>query len=54
MDMYILITSLGLEWHVYFLLVDLTKMTYLTICKIEHLVKLDKKITTLVKMTIGL
>ncbi len=51
MDVYILTTSLGLEWHVYFLPIDLTKMIYLTICQIEHLVKLDKKMTTLVKMT---
>jgi hypothetical protein len=53
MEMYILITSLGLEWHVYFLLVNLTKVTYLIICQIEHLIKLDKKMTTLAKMTNG-
>jgi hypothetical protein len=43
MDMYILIISSKIEWHVYFLLVNLTKMTYLTICQIEHLVKLTKQ-----------
>jgi hypothetical protein len=49
--MYILTTSLRLEWHVYVLLVNLTKMTYLTIkCQIEHLVKLDKKMIIVVKM----
>jgi hypothetical protein len=53
MAMYILIIGLGLEWHVYFLLVNLIKLTYLIICQIEHLVKLDKKMTTLVKMTNG-
>ncbi len=31
MDMYILTINLGLEWHVYFWLVNLTKMTYLII-----------------------
>jgi hypothetical protein len=31
MDMYILTTNLGLEWHVYFWLVNLTKVTYLII-----------------------
>jgi hypothetical protein len=50
MDMCILITCLRLEWHVYFLLVNLIKITYLTIYQIEHLVKLDKKMTTLSKM----
>jgi hypothetical protein len=39
--MYVLITSMGLEWHVYFLLVNLTKLTYLIICQIKHLVKMD-------------
>jgi hypothetical protein len=53
MDMYILITSLKIEWHVYFLLVTLTKVTYLTMCQIEHLIKLDKKMTILVKMNNG-
>jgi len=28
-------------------------MTYLIICQIEHLVKLDKKMTTLIKMANG-
>jgi hypothetical protein len=28
-----------------FWMLNLTKMTYLTICQIEHLVKLDKKLT---------
>ncbi len=45
--------SMGLEWHVYFLLINLTKVIYLTICQIEHLVKLNKKMTTLVKITNG-
>jgi len=53
MDMYIFFTSPWLKWHVYFLLVNLIKVTYLIICQIEHLVKLDKKMTTLVKMTNG-
>jgi hypothetical protein len=36
-DMYILTIGLGLEWHVYFWLVtNLTKVTYLTIHKIKH------------------
>jgi hypothetical protein len=42
MDMYILITCLRLEWHLYFWLINLIKVTYLTIYQIEHLVKLDK------------
>ncbi len=36
-----------------FLTSELDKMTYLTICEIEHLVKLDQKKTILVKMTNG-
>jgi hypothetical protein len=38
---------------VFFLLVNLIKVTYLIIYQIEHLVKLDKKMTTLVKMANG-
>jgi hypothetical protein len=41
-DMYILTISLGLEWHMYFSLINLFKMTYLVICQIEHLIKFDK------------
>jgi hypothetical protein len=44
MDMYILIWGLGLKLHVYFLLANLIKITYLIICQIEHLVKMNKKI----------
>jgi hypothetical protein len=43
MDMYILTTGPWLEWHVYVWLVNLTKVTYLLICQIEHLIKLNKK-----------
>jgi hypothetical protein len=39
--------------HVFFILVNLIKMTYLTIYQIEYLVKLNKKLTTLVKMVNG-
>jgi hypothetical protein len=42
-DMYILTIGLGLEWHVYFLLVNLIKLNYFIICQIEHLIKLNKK-----------
>jgi hypothetical protein len=54
MNIYILTINLGLEWHVYFLLVNLIKMIYLTICQIDHLVKLDKKMITLVKIINGI
>jgi hypothetical protein len=53
MDMSILIIGSRFEWHVYFLLVNLIKMTYLTIYQFERLVKLKKKMTTFVKMTNG-
>jgi hypothetical protein len=33
--------------------VFLTKVTYLIICQIEHLIKSNKEMTTLVKMTNG-
>jgi hypothetical protein len=36
-----------------FLLMNLTEMTYLSIYEIEYLVKLDKQMTTLVKMANG-
>jgi hypothetical protein len=40
-----------LEWHMCkFWLGNLIQMTYLTIYQIEHLVKLKKKITILIKM----
>jgi hypothetical protein len=37
-----------------FLLMNLIKMIYLTIYKIEHLIMLNEKLTTLVKMANGL
>jgi hypothetical protein len=50
-DMYIMIRCLGLEWQMCkFWLGDLIQMTYLTIYQIEHLVKLNKKFTILIKM----
>jgi len=51
MDMYILTIGPRLEWHMYFLMVNLIKMTYLIICQVEHLIRFNKKMTTLVKMT---
>jgi len=39
---------------VYFFLMNLNKVIYLTIYQIEHLIKLNKKLTTLVKMADGL
>ncbi len=51
MDMYILTIGPRLEWHMYFLMVNLIKVTYLIICQVEHLIRFNKKMTTLVKMT---
>jgi hypothetical protein len=54
MNISILIKAPQFKWQVYFLLVNLIKMTYLTIYQIEHLINLNKKITALVKMANGL
>ncbi len=52
--MYFFIIGMGFEWQVYFLLVNLIKVTYLIICQIEHLFMLDKnKMKFLVKMDNG-
>ncbi len=40
---YILTINLRLEWHMYFLLINLTKMIYLTICQIKHLIQVGPK-----------
>jgi len=52
MDMNILTKVRNLN-DVYYLLMNLTSMTYLTIYQIEYLVKLDKKMSTFVKMANG-
>jgi len=43
--MYILIKGLGLEWYMYFLLINLIKVTCLMINQFWHLIKLNKKMT---------
>jgi hypothetical protein len=53
MNLFILNKTLGLNNMCIFLLVKLTKITYFTIYKIEISIKLNKNLTTLVKMVNG-
>jgi hypothetical protein len=43
MNISIFIKAPWFEWQVYFLLVNLIRMIYLTIYQIEHLINLNKK-----------
>ncbi len=52
--MSIWLKAYGLNDMYIFLLMNLTKMTYLIIYQIEHPMKLNKTLTTLIKMVNGL
>jgi hypothetical protein len=49
----ILTRGLGLEWHVFFILENLMKITYLTIYRIKHPLKLKKKWPPWSKLPMG-